>query len=266
MATTTTKIKHVYGNVLRVAIPLTMRIRTLEGGVETEHEEDFYPNPDYPVKIDLYKGGGLHKTFDAGVEGNVASFQDEGDTPVGVYQVEVVCRDSQGNPVRYMVRSIIEVVDATIDAGIEAGIEFNAETYTLEGAVFFYAKGDKGDQGDKGDPFRYEDFTPEQLAALKGEKGDKGKQGTTFTPNVDASGNISWTNDGGLPNPQTRNIKGIKGDIGVGIESVEQVETSTESGGRNTIRITLTNGVTQDFYVRNGEKVTPRVEGEKLIF
>lgn len=28
--------------------------------------------------------------------------------------------------------------------------------------------------GPKGDPFTYEDFTPEQLAALKGEKGDKG--------------------------------------------------------------------------------------------
>ena len=29
----------------------------------------------------------------------------------------------------------------------------------------------------KGDPFRYEDFTEEQLAALKGEKGDKGEPG-----------------------------------------------------------------------------------------
>lgn len=29
-------------------------------------------------------------------------------------------------------------------------------------------------QGPKGDPFRYEDFTPEQLEALKGPKGDKG--------------------------------------------------------------------------------------------
>lgn len=28
--------------------------------------------------------------------------------------------------------------------------------------------------GPKGDPFTYEDFTAEQLAALKGEKGDQG--------------------------------------------------------------------------------------------
>jgi hypothetical protein len=34
--------------------------------------------------------------------------------------------------------------------------------------------GEQGLKGDKGDPFRYEDFTPEQLEALKGPKGDKG--------------------------------------------------------------------------------------------
>lgn len=40
--------------------------------------------------------------------------------------------------------------------------------------------GDVGPQGEKGDPFKYEDFTPEQLEALRGpqgEKGDKGEQG-----------------------------------------------------------------------------------------
>ena len=41
-----------------------------------------------------------------------------------------------------------------------------------------------------------------------------GTDGATFTPSVDANGNISWSNDAGLPNPQTRNIKGPKGDKG----------------------------------------------------
>jgi hypothetical protein len=35
--------------------------------------------------------------------------------------------------------------------------------------------GQDGAKGDKGDPFTYADFTPEQLASLKGEKGDDGK-------------------------------------------------------------------------------------------
>ena len=36
-----------------------------------------------------------------------------------------------------------------------------------------------GIPGPKGDPFRYEDFTPEQLEALKvkGDKGDEGPEG-----------------------------------------------------------------------------------------
>lgn len=38
-------------------------------------------------------------------------------------------------------------------------------------------KGDRGEQGPKGDPFRYSDFTQEQLNALKGPKGDTGENG-----------------------------------------------------------------------------------------
>ena len=36
------------------------------------------------------------------------------------------------------------------------------------------AKGLTGPKGDKGDPFEYEDFTPEQLLALKGDPGEPG--------------------------------------------------------------------------------------------
>lgn len=56
---------------------------------------------------------------------------------------------------------------------------------------------------------------------LKGEKGDagsgsgsSGENGATFTPAIDSDGNLSWTNDKGLDNPETVNIKGPKGDTG----------------------------------------------------
>lgn len=39
-------------------------------------------------------------------------------------------------------------------------------------------RGPKGDPGDKGDPFKFSDFTPEQLNALKGAKGDPGSPGS----------------------------------------------------------------------------------------
>lgn len=38
--------------------------------------------------------------------------------------------------------------------------------------------------------------------------------GATFTPSVDDNGNLSWTNNKGRENPETKNIKGPKGDTG----------------------------------------------------
>lgn len=50
-------------------------------------------------------------------------------------------------------------------------------------------KGEKGDTGEKGEPFRYEDFTSEQLLNLKGPKGNDG----TFNPNT-AFSNLETNN------------------------------------------------------------------------
>ena len=38
-------------------------------------------------------------------------------------------------------------------------------------------KGERGEKGDKGNAFTFADFTPEELASLKGEKGEKGDKG-----------------------------------------------------------------------------------------
>jgi hypothetical protein len=42
-----------------------------------------------------------------------------------------------------------------------------------------------------------------------------GKNGCNFVPDIDEEGNLSWTNDSDLPNPETVNIKGPKGDQGI---------------------------------------------------
>lgn len=49
---------------------------------------------------------------------------------------------------------------------------------------------------------------------IRGAQGDKGDKGATFTPSIDANGNLSWTNDGGLANPATQNIRGATGATG----------------------------------------------------
>ena len=72
-------------------------------------------------------------------------------------------------------------------------------------------QGPKGDQGIQG---------IQGIQGPQGEKGDKGdtgtagkdgKNGVTFTPEVDDDGNLSWENDGGMPNPPEVNIKGADG-------------------------------------------------------
>lgn len=60
-------------------------------------------------------------------------------------------------------------------------------------------EGPQGEQGPQGEP---------------GQNGTDGANGATFIPSVSAEGVISWTNDGGLDNPNPVNIKGPKGDRG----------------------------------------------------
>lgn len=47
--------------------------------------------------------------------------------------------------------------------------------YVKKAEINQYASSTQGPPGPKGEPFKYSDFTPEQLNALKGPKGDKGE-------------------------------------------------------------------------------------------
>lgn len=74
-----------------------------------------------------------------------------------------------------------------------------------------------GSKGEKGDPFRYEDFTSQQLENLK--------------------------------------VKGDKGDKGTSIASVNQTSTSYVDGGINNVRVILDDGSVSDIQIRNGHGV-----------
>lgn len=93
-------------------------------------------------------------------------------------------------------------------------------------------KGEKGDKGEKGetgatgpqgepgpagkDGAKGADGLPGKDGAdgAPGKDGTNGRDGVTFTPSMSAAGDLSWTNDGGLANPETVNLKGPKGDTG----------------------------------------------------
>ena len=133
-------------------------------------------------------------------------------------EVELSGRDEDGNPVYRLNFGVPEgqpgktpVLSAgqavTGEPGTQASAKVNEDgadeqgnpRYSLSIGVPQGAKGDKGDIGNTGP---------------SGEAGQKGDSGATFTPSVSDSGDISWTNDSGLPNPETRNIRGPKGDKG----------------------------------------------------
>lgn len=68
------------------------------------------------------------------------------------------------------------------------------------------------------------------LQAAKESGEFDGKDGTTFTPTVLSEGVISWSNDGGLPNPQSQNIKGPVGATpNLTIGTVETLEPGADA-------------------------------------
>lgn len=86
--------------------------------------------------------------------------------------------------------------------------EVDAKVGTVTGQ-----KGDTGPKGDKGDPFTYNDFTPDQLAALKGPKGDQGIQGVAGERGL--QGEPGPKGDTGERGPQgLQGQAGPKGDKG----------------------------------------------------
>lgn len=158
-----------------------------------------------------YSGEQVEALLDQVASGNAGGTGekgDKGDTGVGVQSVtQTTTSDADGGS---------NVVTVTLTDG-------TTSTFTVKNG----SKGSQGEQGIQG------------VQGEKGEKGDAGADGTngkdgadgedgaTFTPSVDSAGNLSWTNNKGLANPPTVNIKGPKGDAGEG--------GGSSSGGGKTV-------------------------------
>ena len=73
---------------------------------------------------------------------------------------------------------------------------------------------------------------------LQGAKGEKGETGATGATGKDGKDGLNGTN----------------GKDGVSVTSIEQTTTSTADGGENIVTVTLSNGNTSTFKVKNGSK------------
>lgn len=175
------KIKHVFGNVLRLAVPLVMRQVEVVDGVISTTDYDFHPNTEYPVTMEFIRGTSVYK-FKAEVrEDTIAYVEEEGALPVGLYSIAVICRDAHGKLYRFKERAAMAVVDCTADAGIEDGVEYEVETQYLDGAVFFGAAGkaiEYMDVQESEEPgganvmtFHFTDGTTQTLTVLNGTAG-----------------------------------------------------------------------------------------------
>lgn len=112
--------------------------------------------------------------------------------------------------------------------GITPTIGENGNWYLGDTDTGKPSRGVQGPQGEQG---------PQGIQGVQGVAGEDGADGVTFTPSVDAAGNISWTNDGGRQNPPTQNIKGPKGDQGIqGIQGVKGDKGDTGEKGEQGIQ------------------------------
>lgn len=132
-------------------------------------------------------------------------------------------------------------------AGSQAAV---TNTGTENAAIlnFTIPRGNTGAQGVPGN-----DGAP----GADGQDGADGKDGVTFTPSVDTNGNLSWTNDGGLPNPETVNVRGAQGEA-----ATVQVGTTTTlaAGSEATVNNSGTSeAAVLNFGIPKGEAATIEV-------
>ena len=102
-----------------------------------------------------------------------------------------------------------------------------------------------GEKGDKGDPFTYEDFTPEQLASLKGDKGDKGDKGVDGKDGISATHQwngtvLTVTSASGASSADLKGDKGEQGDIGAVGEAGGYYTPTVTQPNESTLRMTFT--------------------------
>lgn len=116
-----------------------------------------------------------------------------------------------------------KAMEDRIESGALDGKDFQILGYyeSLEALVAGVETPERGDAYGVGRETPYQIYVYDGLnerwvnnGSIQGPRGENGENGASFSPLIDGSGNLSWVNDKGLPNPETVNIRGDKGDKG----------------------------------------------------
>lgn len=121
----------------------------------------------------------------------------------------------------------------------------NAKLFVKEESGFVFLSDLSGSQGIQGE---------------QGKQGVQGEKGVTYTPHINSNGDLSWSNDGGLSNPNTVNLMGPMGYDGISV-SVADVTETTASGGSNVVTFSDGNKLT----VKNGKDGAKGDKGDSYV-
>lgn len=126
-------VNHVFGNVLRLGIPLTKRVVQVNNGKASYTNEDFIPTGTVTVEL---SSSVRTVRYSATMDGNVAMITDNGTLPADVYAVAVYCKDENGFPYTFKQKTVVQVHEYTADAGIRQSVEFESKVWYLDAAVY----------------------------------------------------------------------------------------------------------------------------------
>lgn len=128
-------------------------------------------------------------------------------------------------------KQIAQSVKDDADNGLFKGEKGDPGPQGIQGVQGEQGKqGEKGEQGpagpkgEKGDPFTYNDFTAEQLSALKGEKGDPGEISSEYANNTFASA-VSNSAEGTVVKPD--DISSLEHNLKIKLTSDSITDFST---------------------------------------
>ena len=119
--------------------PLSITLRRQSVEVTSEGAErvvkDFFPGSGAPVKV-LLQCGAYRQQQMAVMNGNIAVVRFDETLDTGLYGIEVLCQDSDGQPCRWKRAEAVEVHDESAQAGLAEDVEFDDTPYHLGVAIF----------------------------------------------------------------------------------------------------------------------------------
>lgn len=131
-------------------------------------------------------------------------------------------------------------------------------------------KGPRGEQGPKGEPFKYSDFTPEQLEALKGPKGDKGDPGSAEKSAQFLKENNIWLEDASVDTVLMKVIELSNCYINFVPKPIEysqpiQGQTFLDLKGEPHFKVAINGGAKQEFVTDNMRVQIPAFGEDDII-